>query len=109
MGRLNRVHTRFEKKERIAVLTLTDARTRNALTGEDMLNEVVGAIDEASEDVEVGVLIIQGEGPAFSAHYSLIGPNRHAATVVIIGRTRRKCQAHGGKERPVLGHARGDQ
>lgn len=67
MGRLNRVHTRFDKKDRIANLTLTDANTRNALTGEAMLAEVVGAIDEASEDTGVGVLIIQGEGPAFSA------------------------------------------
>ena len=67
MGRLNRVHTRFEKKDRIAVLTLTDPLTRNALTGEVMLTELVEAIDEASDDVGVGVLIIQAEGPAFSA------------------------------------------
>ena len=67
MGRLKRSHTRFEKENRIARLTMTDARTRNALTGEGMINELVGAIAEASEDPEVGVLVIQGEGPAFSA------------------------------------------
>lgn len=67
MGRVSRSHTRFEKKDRIAVLTLARPETRNAITGEDMLGEVIGAIVEASEDPAIGVLIVEADGPAFSA------------------------------------------
>jgi enoyl-CoA hydratase/carnithine racemase len=67
MGRVNRSHTRFEKKAAIAVLTLARPETRNAITGEEMLAELVGAIDESSKDPAVSVLIVAADGPAFSA------------------------------------------
>ena len=67
MGRVNRSHTRFEKKAGVAVLTLTRPETRNAITGEEMLAELIGAIEEASVDPAVTVLVIAAEGPAFSA------------------------------------------
>ncbi len=67
MGRVNRSDTRFEIKDRIAVLTLARPETRNAITGSNMLAEMIGAIDEASVDPEVTVLIIRADGPAFSA------------------------------------------
>ncbi|HUP14984.1 MAG TPA: enoyl-CoA hydratase-related protein [Acidimicrobiia bacterium] len=64
---MNRSHTRFVTNDGIAVLTLARSETRNAITGEKMLAEMIGAIDEASADSKVAVLIIEAEGPAFSA------------------------------------------
>lgn len=64
---LERSHTRFEKSARTAVLTLARPETRNAITGPEMLSEVIGAIEDAESDPDVGVLVITGEGPAFSA------------------------------------------
>jgi enoyl-CoA hydratase/carnithine racemase len=60
-------HTRFTKRDRVAVITLARPETRNAITGQEMLGELLGAIGEASHDPAIGVLIIEGEGPAFSA------------------------------------------
>ena len=53
MGRVNRSHTRFVTKDGIAVLTLARPQTRNAITGEEMLAEMIGAIEEASADSNV--------------------------------------------------------
>jgi enoyl-CoA hydratase/carnithine racemase len=46
---------------------LARAENRNAITGPEMLSEIIGAIDDAGSDPEVGVLVITGEGPASSA------------------------------------------
>lgn len=51
----------------IAVITLARPEVRNALTGEEMLEELLDAIDVAEADPDIGVLILQAEGPAFSA------------------------------------------
>jgi enoyl-CoA hydratase/carnithine racemase len=67
MGRVIRSHTRFAMRNGVAVLTLARPETRNAITGEEMLIEMIGAIDEASADPATAVLIIEAEGPAFSA------------------------------------------
>ena len=67
MGWVNRSHTRFETKDGIATLTLARPETRNAITGEEMLTEMIEAIEEASANPTVAVLIIDAEGPAFSA------------------------------------------
>jgi len=67
MDWVNRSHTRFVMRDGIAVLTLARPETRNAITGEEMLAEMVGAIEEASVDPGVAVLIFEAEGPAFSA------------------------------------------
>lgn len=64
---LDRSHTRFEKSGRTALLTLARTENRNAITGPEMLSEVIGAIDDAEADPDIGVLLITGEGPAFSA------------------------------------------
>lgn len=50
---------------RVATLTLDQPDTRNAITGEEALNAVISAI--ASPPAEIGVLVITGAGPAFSA------------------------------------------
>jgi enoyl-CoA hydratase/carnithine racemase len=64
---LERSHTRYEKSGATAVLTLARPENRNAITGPEMLSEIISAIDDAENDSVVGVLVITGEGPAFSA------------------------------------------
>lgn len=51
----------------ISIVTLARPEVRNALTGEDMLEELLDAIHDAEADPEVGVLVLNAEGPAFSA------------------------------------------
>jgi enoyl-CoA hydratase/carnithine racemase len=51
----------------VAVVTLAQPEVRNALTGGEMLDELLDAIHDAETDQDVGVLIIDAEGPAFSA------------------------------------------
>lgn len=50
---------------RVATLTLDEPETRNAITGTETLQTVLAAIEDASMDI--GVLVITGAGPAFSA------------------------------------------
>lgn len=51
----------------VAVVTLARPEIRNALTGEDMLEDLLDAIHDAETEPTVGVLILDAEGPAFSA------------------------------------------
>ncbi|MGH3649999.1 MAG: enoyl-CoA hydratase-related protein [Acidimicrobiia bacterium] len=51
----------------VARITLARPEMRNAITGEDMLDELLDALDEAETDPEVTVAIIDAEGPAFSS------------------------------------------
>lgn len=51
----------------VAVLTLARPEIRNAITGEEMLDEILDAIDDAESDPDVAVLVIEAEGTAFSA------------------------------------------
>lgn len=51
----------------VAVVTLARPEVRNALTGGEMLDELLDAIHDAETDQDVGVLILDAEGPAFSA------------------------------------------
>ena len=51
----------------VAIVTLDRPEVRNALTGEDMLEELLDAIHDAETDPDVGVLVLEAEGPAFSA------------------------------------------
>lgn len=55
--------TSFESFDSHAVLTLDRPDIRNALTGSEMLDEIVSAVTEPGAPV----LIITGRGPAFSA------------------------------------------
>jgi len=51
----------------VFMVTLAQPQTRNAITGEDMLEELLDAIHDAETDPDIGVLIIEAEGPAFSS------------------------------------------
>lgn len=64
---MNREETVFETGGGVAVLTLDRPESRNALTGEQMIDEIIGAIHEAESDPAVVVLILTGAGSAFSA------------------------------------------
>lgn len=57
--------TRLEVRGAVAVLTLARPEIRNALTGPDMVAEVAGVLTTPPEGVRV--LVITGEGTAFSA------------------------------------------
>lgn len=51
----------------IATITLADPDTRNAITGEEMLEDLLDALDEIEADPDTVVVIIDAEGPAFSS------------------------------------------
>ena len=51
----------------VAVVTLARPDVRNTITGSDLLDELLDAIHDAEEDPEIAVLILDAEGPAFSA------------------------------------------
>jgi enoyl-CoA hydratase/carnithine racemase len=51
----------------VAVVTLAQPSNRNALTGDEMLEDLLDAIHDSETDPEVGVLVVDAEGPAFSA------------------------------------------
>ena len=51
----------------VAVVTLARPEIRNALTGEDMIEELLDAIDDSERDPEVSVLVLEADGPAFSS------------------------------------------
>lgn len=51
----------------VSIVTLNRPEVRNALTGEEMLEELLDAIHDAETDPDVGVLVLEAEGPAFSA------------------------------------------
>lgn len=59
------IRTRTE--DGVAVVTLARPEIRNALTGQDMLEELLDAIDDAETEAGVAVLVLEAEGPAFSA------------------------------------------
>ncbi len=56
----------YEKKERVAFLTLNRPQVRNALSHK-MVMEMIEALKEADSDAEVGAVVIKGEGKAFCA------------------------------------------
>lgn len=51
----------------VTTITLADPDTRNAITGEDMLEDLLDALDVAEADPEVAVVVIGAAGPAFSS------------------------------------------
>ncbi len=62
---MSSIKTRTEAD--VFMVTLAQPQTRNAITGEDMLEELLDAINDAETDPDIGVLIIDAEGPAFSS------------------------------------------
>lgn len=51
----------------VARITLADPEVRNVITGPEMLETLLDALDDAETDPEVVVAVIDAEGPAFSA------------------------------------------
>ncbi len=51
----------------VARITLDEPEIRNAITGEEMLEALLDALDDAESDPTVSVVVIDAEGPAFSA------------------------------------------
>lgn len=51
----------------VTTITLAEPDVRNAITGEEMLEDLLDALDEVEADPEVTVVVIDAEGPAFSA------------------------------------------
>lgn len=58
---------RTKTENGVATITLADPDTRNALTGEEMLEDLLDALDEIEADPDTVVAIIDAEGPAFSS------------------------------------------
>jgi len=70
----------YEKKDRIARVTLNRPEKLNALS-HDLLEEYADALMEAEGDGEVRVVIVKGAGRAFSAGYDVGGaPRRRGYT-----------------------------
>jgi enoyl-CoA hydratase/carnithine racemase len=51
----------------VSRITLAQPEIRNAITGEDVIEDILDSLDAAETDPEVVVVIIDAEGPAFSA------------------------------------------
>ena len=51
----------------VATVTLADPDTRNAITGQEMLEDLLDTLDEVEADPDVVVVVIDAEGPAFSS------------------------------------------
>lgn len=64
---MNRSETTYTIDAGVAVLTLNRPEIRNALTGQQILDEIITTIQTADASEDVTVLIITGEGSAFSA------------------------------------------
>ncbi|TDS14846.1 enoyl-CoA hydratase/isomerase family protein [Sphingobacterium paludis] len=59
-----------EKKDHIGVLTLARSAKRNAFTP-GMINEIAHALNQFNADKDIRVLLLQAEGPVFSAGMDL--------------------------------------
>jgi enoyl-CoA hydratase/carnithine racemase len=53
--------------DRVATLTLNDPRRRNPITGSDMIEAFLAALERINADPEVSVMILTGAGSAFCA------------------------------------------
>lgn len=65
-------HIIYEKRDRVAVLSLNRPGKRNALN-DTLLREFNSALEEAENDEAVTALILKGEGQSFCAGYDLSG------------------------------------
>lgn len=61
------VDSTLELSERVALLTFRRNDVRNALTGPGLVDDILLALDWANRTPEVSVLILTGEGAAFSS------------------------------------------
>ena len=60
----------YEKKDRIAYLTLNRPERYNAINSE-MPSAIEAAVQRANDDPEIHVIILQGAGKAFCSGYDL--------------------------------------
>ena len=74
MSEESRVHYETTEDGRIAVVSMSRVRYRNALS-QQMMDELGAAFDEATADQEVRVIILRGLGPTFSAGHDLGSPD----------------------------------
>jgi enoyl-CoA hydratase/carnithine racemase len=63
----------YEKRDRIAVLTLNRPDTRNAIGEHSDCAELVEAVERADADREISALVLTGSGKSFSAGGNLKG------------------------------------
>lgn len=64
---MDRSETLYHVEAGVGVLTLNRPEIRNALTGQQILDEIITTVEAADAAEDVTVLIITGEGSAFSA------------------------------------------
>ncbi|MFA5496135.1 MAG: crotonase/enoyl-CoA hydratase family protein [Porticoccaceae bacterium] len=57
----------YQQQGPVAILTMDEAETRNALTGNTAIPEFIAACERINGDTSVRVAILTGNGPAFSA------------------------------------------
>jgi len=67
----------YEKRDKIATLTLNRPEKMNALTDE-MMAEIPAALEESDNDPDVRVTIVTGAGPHFCTGYDLEGGSSYA-------------------------------
>jgi enoyl-CoA hydratase len=78
---------RQERRERVALLTLSDPDRRNAMTL-PMVEEIVDALHALEADPEVGALVVTGEPPAFCSGADVANLGALAAGATAAERTR---------------------
>jgi len=57
----------FEKDGHVAILTLNQPETRNALTDLDLVEAIVAHLARVNKDMDIRALIVTGAGPVFSS------------------------------------------
>ncbi|MFZ5492441.1 MAG: crotonase/enoyl-CoA hydratase family protein [Pseudomonadota bacterium] len=60
-------HVQFEVADRVATLTFNQPETRNAISDEGMINEIVSVLSDIPARPDISVLIVTGAGEAFSS------------------------------------------
>jgi len=103
----------YKKHDRITRITLNRPDVLNALSF-DLLDELESALAEAEQDSEVGVIIIQGAGRAFSAGYDIQPgkPGVHNAGPILsdltfLKKVGRKVTAPWNTTKPVIAQVHG--
>jgi len=64
---MNFSNIKFEINDHVAILTLNRPEIRNAISDDEIVDEIVGAIKMVQDDFNMSVLIVTGEGSAFCA------------------------------------------
>ena len=60
-------HVSFEVADRVATLTFNQPATRNAISDEGMIDEIVSVLSAIPTRPDISVLIVTGAGEAFSS------------------------------------------